>query len=653
MTAWILMVGTVASPAGGQEVVPFSDDFEGGTLAGWIPAEGRWSVEGGNLTAGREGGNLLRPGTALRDFTFDADVRVLEPERRAGLLLRASGPGVPLRGYFVGLRKSADRSRVELLRFAQEGVVCLQDPMVWGVSEKAFERVRVVAHGPSLWVYVRDMERPVIAEHDEGLAAGLVGFRSEGRAAFDQARLSPLPSPLPPAPSRVDFGWVRGAIFFPSRVVNSVQLWEEYDPALVERELRYAGVYGLNAVAVYLNYLVWRDADRAAFLRNFEDFLARAARHGLRVSPILFDQCGNEDPHLGPQNPPLPGVHNARMMRSPHPAIVRDPARYAREREGLRKYVLDVVGPHREDPRIFLWQGVNEPLEGEIEKLVEDSYRWIRETGTRIPVASTASSFLGGRWSDVYTLHVYLPRKAPPYDQPMFGHLGGSEHLITETVNRPYLSVPKLVDACRPARVGWMMWDLMIGNLNTRWEWGSPRGAPEPAEPFHGLVYPDGHPWSVEDVRKILGAEDLSRLPVFDVHYFRGRGFREPVHASIAPTIDFDLSSRWGTGSVDPQRGMPEEGFSIRWTGKVVPPRTGTYTFFVDADDTARLRIGGREVARKEGGPRGEIPGTLDLAGGVAVDLVLEYEHAQGDTHLHVSWKGPGFERTILQPVGR
>lgn len=646
MIAQILILGTAAFFS--QQAPRFEDGFNDGTLDGWTPAGGRWSAEGGAAAVAEGGGALWRPGVSCGDFAFEADVKLFALEQRAGLIVRASDAGGPMNGYFVALRKSSDRTRVELIRVTRGGWLCLQDPMVSGVSLGAFVRVRVVAIGSSLWVYVRDMDRPVISELDAGPSSGAAGFKAEGRAAFDNAALSGPPAPPPPPPSAVDFSWVRGAVFFPSRVVNSVQLWEEYDPALVDRELHYAKVYGLTAVSVYLNYHVWRDADRKAFLRNFDDFLARADRHGLKVSPILFDQCGNEDPHLAPQNPPIPGVHNARMMRSPHRKIVADQARYDAEKAGLRQYAVDVAGPHANDPRIFLWQAVNEPLEESIEKLVADAYAWIKSTGTKIPVASTASSFLGGRWSDVYTLHVYLPKKNPPYDQAAFGHLGGSEHLNTETVNRPYLSVPKVADAFRKGRVGWIMWDLMIGNLNTRWEWGSPKGAPEPPEPFHGLVYPDGHPWSVEDIRKILGTDDLSGLPVFDVSYFRGTDFKDLVHTSITPRIDFDLTASWGTGSIDPQRGMPEDGFSVRWTGKVAPPKTGTYTFTVDCDETVRLRIGGRTVVDKTTGTRGEVSGTADLREGELADLVVEYADTAGDTNLHVTWSGPGFSRTFL-----
>lgn len=51
--------------------------------------------------------------------------------------------------------------------------------------------------------------------------------------------------------------------------------------------------------------------------------------------------------------------------------------------------------------------------------------------------------------------------------------------------------------------------------------WGSPRGAPEPTTPFHGVIYPDGHPLALADVQAIRN-DDLSADPVFNAEYFTG-----------------------------------------------------------------------------------------------------------------------------------
>ncbi len=51
-------------------------------------------------------------------------------------------------------------------------------------------------------------------------------------------------------------------------------------------------------------------------------------------------------------------------------------------------------------------------------------------------------------------------------------------------------------------RIGWYLWELMIGVDQTRYQWP---GSPHAAETivFQGLLYPDGTPYSGEEVELI------------------------------------------------------------------------------------------------------------------------------------------------------
>lgn len=60
-------------------------------------------------------------------------------------------------------------------------------------------------------------------------------------------------------------------------------------------------------------------------------------------------------------------------------------------------------------------------------------------------------------------------------------------------------------------------WELMVGNSNTRWRWGSLPGAAEPAVPFDAHLFPDGTPVSfteAEAIRRYVTGED--RFIFFD-----------------------------------------------------------------------------------------------------------------------------------------
>jgi hypothetical protein len=57
----------------------------------------------------------------------------------------------------------------------------------------------------------------------------------------------------------------------------------------------------------------------------------------------------------------------------------------------------------------------------------------------------------------------------------------------------------------------------------------------------------------------------------------------------LDPTVNFD----WGGASPDPS--LPAQ-FSVRWSGQVLPPSTGMYTFSTVSDDGARLWVNGQQL---------------------------------------------------------
>ena len=122
------------------------------------------------------------------------------------------------------------------------------------------------------------------------------------------------------APAR-DWTWVQGAVFVPTNCVNEAQQWDEYDPAVNDRELHFASIYGINTVRVYLHYYVYLKK-KAAFLASIDDFLEKADRYGIRTEFVFFDDCWNQPPkdllsadYRYPA--PVPGVHNSRWLVCP------------------------------------------------------------------------------------------------------------------------------------------------------------------------------------------------------------------------------------------------------------------------------------------------------------------------------------------------
>ena len=105
---------------------------------------------------------------------------------------------------------------------------------------------------------------------------------------------------------------------------------------------------GMNTMRVFLHDLLWQQ-DAAGFQKRIDQFLTIASRHHIRPMFVLFDSCWDPSPHLGPQHPPIPGVHNSGWVQSPGAAALADPNQYPR----LKAYVLGVVGAFANDDRIL------------------------------------------------------------------------------------------------------------------------------------------------------------------------------------------------------------------------------------------------------------------------------------------------------------
>ena len=444
----------------------------------------------------------------LRDVIVEGDVSVSHIGTSSGFIVRAGkqAVGTDSGGYYACLRPLATGyAVVQLFRFPD--FVLLQEARLRGtVGVNQRIRLKVICKGPHFWVWAGDTKTPAITEFDDtNMAPGFVGLKADNNQATFANLIISTAGETPRPPYVHDWSKVKGAVFITSESVNSYQMWEQYHPQVVERELSYARKSGLTTVQVYLQFLVWQK-NKAAYLAHIEDFLKRADKQGLKTTFIFFDDVGNiEPPHLAPYADPIPGIHNSQMQGSPGRDIVDN--RYNAYRTQLKKYVQSIVTLHKHDARVLFWQTYNEPSHVTTLPLLADSYRWIKETGSRIPVTATGGgAFYGSYYSDFPSFHSYLDSNASPEQSMVLGD-GGAEHLCTETLDRPGVDVPKLVNYFGKRKTGWILWELMIGRDNCRFPWGSLLNAPEPDVPFHGLVYPDGHPWSEADIKAIRGSK--------------------------------------------------------------------------------------------------------------------------------------------------
>jgi cytochrome c2 len=111
----------------------------------------------------------------------------------------------------------------------------------------------------------------------------------------------------------------------------------------------------------------------------------------------------------------------------------------------------------------------------------------------------------------------------------------------------------------------------------------------------------------------------------------------------VDSTVDFN----WGTNSPAPN--VPSDHFSVRWQGQVQGLETGYYTFYVTADDGARLWVDNIPMFDHWASEaNATFSGTILLRAGQKYDLTLEYYEDSGGASVNLQWSGPGFAKTII-----
>lgn len=111
----------------------------------------------------------------------------------------------------------------------------------------------------------------------------------------------------------------------------------------------------------------------------------------------------------------------------------------------------------------------------------------------------------------------------------------------------------------------------------------------------------------------------------------------------VDPAIDFT----WGSGAPDPR--LPADDFSVQWSGYLVPPQTGFYTFHATADDGVRLWV--NDTLRVDQWID-QSPTTYSATAGLRrnqpVPLRMEFYERGGGAVARLEWTDPDFNRQVL-----
>ena len=125
--------------------------------------------------------------------------------------------------------------------------------------------------------------------------------------------------------------------------------------------------------------------------------------------------------------------------------------------------------------------------------------------------------------------------------------------------------------------------------------------------------------------------------------YYSGRNFERFVLTRVDGTVNFSWPFE------GPTPALPRDFFSVRWTGKVIPLHSETYTFITTTDDGVRLWVNNQLIIDKwvdQGATAYQ--GTIGLVAGVPVDIRLEYYDNAWGAVARLEWQSSSQVRQIV-----
>jgi hypothetical protein len=334
--------------------------------------------------------------------------------------------------------------------------------------------------------------------------------------------------------------WLVGANYIPSNAINQLEMFQAatFDPAINDRELGLAESIGMNTARVFLQDQLWVQ-DPEGFKKRLDAFLAIAAKHHIRPLLVLFDSCWETNPHLGPQHPPIPGIHNSGWVQSPGKERLLSTSTEPQ----LKAYVMGIVGSFGRDQRILGWDIWNEPdnVGGDneadlpmkvkrVDELLPKVFAWARAAG---PMQPLTSGVWMGSWSDPDKESATTRIQLAESDVISFHDYGWPEQFEArikelQPLNRPILCTEYMArgagstfDGSLPVakeyHVAAMNWGLVAGKTQTYLPWDSwkrPYVLMQPTIWFHEVFRNDDTPYrqhEVDLIRQLTGRGSVTR----------------------------------------------------------------------------------------------------------------------------------------------
>jgi hypothetical protein len=131
--------------------------------------------------------------------------------------------------------------------------------------------------------------------------------------------------------------------------------------------------------------------------------------------------------------------------------------------------------------------------------------------------------------------------------------------------------------------------------------------------------------------------------------YYNNRTVSGTVRLTRIEAVDFN----WG--SARPGSNVNANSFSVRWSGFVEAPATGTYTFQTVSDDGVRLWVNGMQLVNNwtDHSATTNTASPINLVAGVRYAVTMEFYENGGDAVARLLWRTPGNTTFVAVPKDR
>ena len=129
--------------------------------------------------------------------------------------------------------------------------------------------------------------------------------------------------------------------------------------------------------------------------------------------------------------------------------------------------------------------------------------------------------------------------------------------------------------------------------------------------------------------------------------YYNNTGLTGTAVLTRTEAVNFG----WGVSS--PGTGVNSNLFSIRWSGRIEAPATGTYRFQTVSNDGIRVWIDGVQRINNwtAHGSTTNTSGAVNLVAGTRYTITVEYYEATGQAEARLRWLTPGNSSYVAIPV--